>query len=156
MRSLEILDTYGSQGQSTVGTLTPGRLSDVRWIDLPSHRDGRGTLTAIESGRDLPFEVRRVYFVHDVVSERGGHAHHETHQVVVPVSGRCTMTLSDGTAEHSWTLEGLTRGLYIGPMLFIRMTAFAPGTVLASFASTHYDPARSIRSWDDYLRAVRA
>lgn len=134
--------------------LGPGDLQAVRWIDLPSHGDARGVLTAIESARDVPFEIKRVYFVHDIVADRGGHAHRDTHQMVVAVSGHCDLVLSDGTHERVHRLDRLTRGLYIPPMLFIRMTAFAPGTVMASFASTHYDSSRSLRSWEDYLGAI--
>lgn len=130
-----------------------GNLDAVRWVDLPSHADDRGVLTAVESGVDVPFEIKRVYFVHDVTAERGGHAHRETHQVVT-ARGRCQMVLSDGTTERRYVLDDITRGLYIGPMLFIRMTDFAPGTVVISFASTHYDTSRSIRSWADYLAAI--
>ena len=132
-----------------------GDLDAVRWIAIPSHADDRGVLTAIEGGIDIPFEIRRVYFVHDVRRERGGHAHRDTHQVVVAVSGRCEIVLSDGGREARYQLDDITRGLYLGPMLFIRTGEFAPGTVLASFSSTHYDKTRSIRSWDDYLAAIR-
>ena len=104
--------------------------------------------------RDVPFDIRRVYFVHRIVADRGGHAHLDTHQVVVAISGHCDMMLTDGTDECVHRLDRVTRGLYIPPMLFIRMTAFAPDTVLASFASTHYDASRSLRSWDAYLRAI--
>ena len=131
-----------------------GNLDLVRWVDLPSHADDRGVLTAVESGQDLPFAIQRVYFVHDVILERGGHAHRDTHQVVTAVHGKCDMVLSNGQEERTWRLDRLPQGLYIPPMLFIRMTNFSPGTVLASFASTHYDTGRSIRSWTDYLRAV--
>lgn len=133
---------------------TPGDLDRVRWVDLPSHADARGVLTAIESGRDVPFEIRRVYFVHDVALERGGHAHRDTHQVVTVAHGCCDIVLSNGTVDRAWRLDNLPRGLYIPPMLFIRLTNFTADTVLASFASTHYDPRRSIRSWADYLAAI--
>lgn len=133
-----------------------GRIDAVRWIALPSHSDERGILTAIESGRDLPFAIKRVYFLHQIVADRGGHAHRDTQQVVVALSGRCTMVLSDGTESRSYTLDNPTRGLYLGPMLFIRMQDFAPGTALVVLASTHYEPSRSIRSWEDYLEAIRA
>jgi dTDP-4-dehydrorhamnose 3,5-epimerase-like enzyme len=132
-----------------------GNLDDVRWVDLPSHADERGVLTAIESGVDVPFEIKRVYFVHDVETERGGHAHRETHQVVT-ARGRCEIVLSDGATERRFVLDDITRGLYLGPMLFIRMTNFEPGTVVISCASTHYDKSRSIRSWADYLAAIRS
>lgn len=134
----------------------PRDLDAVRYVALPSHADARGVLTAVESGRDLPFEIKRVYFVHDIVQDRGGHAHRDTHQVVVAASGRFTITLSDGTRERSWVLDDITRGLYLGPMLFIRLSDFSPGAVMVSFASTHYDTGRSIRSWPDYLAAIGA
>jgi dTDP-4-dehydrorhamnose 3,5-epimerase-like enzyme len=131
-----------------------GDLDAVRWIDFPSHRDERGTLTAVESARDIPFEIKRVYFVHDVVTERGGHAHLETQQVVTVVSGRCDLYLHDGTRERHFVLDDVRRGLYIGPMLFIRTANFAPGTVLISLANSHYDKAKSLRSWADFQAAI--
>ncbi|MDP1569400.1 MAG: FdtA/QdtA family cupin domain-containing protein [Vicinamibacterales bacterium] len=135
-------------------TAVPGDLDAVRWIDLPSHADARGVLTAVEGGRDLPFAIARVYFVHDIVQERGGHAHRDTHQVVVAAHGQFTITLSDGTRERAFVVSDIRRGLYLGPMLFIRLHDFSPGAVMASLASTHYDTARSIRSWPDYLAAI--
>jgi hypothetical protein len=132
-----------------------GRLDLVRWIELPSHRDERGVLTAAEGDIDLPFALQRVYFIHDIVAERGGHAHRDTHQVVLAAAGRCEIRLSDGREERPFVLDDITRGLYIVPMLFIRMCRFAPGTVLVSLASTHYDCARSLRSWDQYREAIR-
>jgi len=142
--------------RASVAPASAGRLDDVRWIEFPSHGDSRGVLTAIEGGIDIPFEIRRLYFVHDVITERGGHAHRDTHQVVTAVSGRCELRLSDGKEERLWVLDRPTRGVLINPMLFIRMVDFAPGTVVAAFASTHYDTKRSIRSWDEYLAAIRA
>lgn len=146
-----------SSSPSTPVTLAaPRDLAAARYVSLPSHGDARGVLTAVESARDLPFEIKRVYFVHHIVQDRGGHAHRDTHQVVVAASGRFTITLSDGERERAFVLDDITRGLYLGPMLFIRLSDFAPGTVMASFASTHYDTARSIRSWPEYLEAIGA
>jgi hypothetical protein len=141
--------------RSTLPTSAPGNLDAVRWIDLPSHTDDRGTLTAIEGGTDVPFEIARVYFVHEVVRDRGGHAHRDTHQVVAVASGRCDLILSDGTRERRFVLDTVRRGVYFGPMLFIRTANFEPGTVLVSFASTHYDKSRSLRSWDEFVAALR-
>ena len=131
-----------------------GDLNAVRWIEFPSHSDTRGTLTAIEGAQDVPFEIKRVYFVHDVITERGGHAHLSTHQVVTVASGRCDLTLSDGVSERHFVLDDVRRGVYIGPMLFIVTRNFAPGTVLISMASSHYDQSKSLRSWDAYLAAI--
>jgi len=135
-------------------TTLRGRLDLVRWIDLPSHADDRGVLTAVEGGVDIPFRIERVYLVHHVTADRGGHAHRETSQVVTAVSGSCEMLLCDGVQTRSFLLDNPAHGLCLGPMLFIRMRNFAPGTVLMVMASTHYDKKKSIRSWEEYLEAI--
>lgn len=132
----------------------PDRLNEVRWIDLPSRQDARGVLTAIESGQDVPFEVKRVYLLHHVVADRGGHAHRDTTQLVVAVTGRCEMLLSDGSSSRSFVLEDSTRGLLLGPMLFIRLQRFTAETRVMVLANTHYDSTRSIRSWEEYMAAI--
>lgn len=131
-----------------------GRLDEVRWIDLRSHHDARGTLTAVESGQDVPFEIRRVYFLHDVADDRGGHAHRDTRQLMTALAGAFDLALSDGRETRHYRLESPARSLLFGPMLFITMSGFLPGTRAVVTASTHYDPARSIRSWPDYLAAI--
>lgn len=132
-----------------------GDLDAVRWIDIPSHADGRGVLTVVEGGIDVPFEIKRAYLVHDVVATRGGHAHRDTSQIVVAAHGTLQLTLSDGERRRTFTLDHPARGVLLGPMLFIEVE-FSPGAVMLSLASTHYDTARSIRSWDDYLASIRS
>jgi hypothetical protein len=125
-------------------------------VDLDPHRDPDGTLTAIEGGDTIPFEIRRVYFLQHLSAERGGHAHCETEQLLVCLTGACEVRLSDGRQERAYECREPGRGLYIVPMLFIRAMQFAPGTVILVLASTHYDKSRSIRSWEEYLNAVDA
>jgi hypothetical protein len=131
-----------------------GRLDLVRWIDLPSHDDSRGVLTAIEGGHDIPFEIKRIYMLHHIVAERGGHAHRDTHQLIIAAYGSFDITLSDGSESRTFRLDTPTRGLLLGPMLYISMNAFTPDTRAVIMASTHYDCKRSIRSWDEYLAAI--
>lgn len=137
-------------------TSAPGRarLDAVRWVELPSHGDDRGVLTAIESGIDIPFEIRRVYLLHHLEGDRGGHAHRDTHQIVIAGAGHALLVLSDGTGTRSFHLDHPTRGVYLGPMLWIRVEDISPGAVVVVLASTHYDKKRSIRTWDDYLAAI--
>lgn len=134
--------------------LAPGDLKRVRYLDLPSHRDSRGVLTAIESTRDIPFEIRRVYTLHDIDDDRGGHAHRDTHQLIIAVAGSFEVELSDGSSTRAYPLGDPAQGLLLGPMLFIRLTHFAAGTVGLVLASTHYDKSRSIRSWEEYLEVI--
>jgi dTDP-4-dehydrorhamnose 3,5-epimerase-like enzyme len=131
-------------------------LSKVRWIDLPHVTDERGTLTSIESGIDIPFEIRRIFYVHRVAAERGGHAHRATHQVLVPIAGELRVDLSDGGQHRSHRLGDADRGLYVPPMIWTRLHGFSTAAVLLVVADTHYDASQSLRTWDDFVRAVGA
>lgn len=129
-------------------------LHDVRWIELPSNTDNRGVLTSIESGIDIPFTINRIFYMHHIVSDRGGHAHKDTDQVVFAISGCFKIVLSDGTEKKTFVLDDPTRGIYIPRMIFINMHDFSPDAVCCVLASTHYDIKKSIRSWDDYIKVI--
>ena len=129
-------------------------LEHVRWIDLPSNADERGVLTSIESNRDIPFAIKRIFYMHHIVAERGGHAHRDTEQVVSALAGSFRMDLSDGEHSQSFLFDDPTRGLYMPPMLYIHIHDLTPNAVCLVLASTHYDMSRSLRSWEDYLKAI--
>ena len=132
-----------------------GNLDAVRWLAIPSHGDERGVLTAVEGGIDLPFAIARVYLLHHITADRGGHAHRDTHQLVMAAAGSCELLLSNGVETRSFLLDDPTRGLLLGPMLFIRMQNISPDARLVVLASTHYDKKRSLRSWEEYLEAIQ-
>ncbi len=130
------------------------RLDLVRWIDLNPHRDPGSTLTAIEAGETTPFEIRRVYFMQNLSTERGKHAHRHTEQMLICLTGSCEVLLSDGRTHRVYECRDPSRGLYIAPMLFIRVRRFAPDTNILVLASTHYEASSVIRSWEEYLETV--
>ena len=130
-------------------------LDQVRWIDLPSSEDERGVLTAVEAGLDVPFEIRRVFFMHHVSADRGGHAHRETDQLVVAAAGSFEVGLFDGERSASYDLDSPGRGLYVPRMLLVDLKRFSAGAVCLVLASTHYDMSRSLRSREEFLSAVR-
>jgi dTDP-4-dehydrorhamnose 3,5-epimerase-like enzyme len=140
---------YGQKGATLV-------LASVRWIDFTSVTDERGSLTAIESKRHCPFEVKRVFYVHGVVSgaDRGGHAHRDTDQLLVCVHGQVSVEALDGRNKASFVLGEPTRGIYVPRMVFVRLYDFFPESVLLVLASTEYHPNRSIRTWADYVIEV--
>lgn len=125
-------------------------LDHVKFIDLPSISDERGVLTAIESTQDIPFAIQRLFYMHDVVEDRGGHAHIDTDQVVIPVSGSFKVTLFDGEFRRSHILDSAVRGLYIPRMIFIELSEFLKSSVCLVLASDHYDMKRSLRDIDAY------
>jgi dTDP-4-dehydrorhamnose 3,5-epimerase-like enzyme len=130
-------------------------LEKVKWVDLPSSKDARGVLTSIESEKDTPFEIKRVFYMHHIVADRGGHAHRDTDQIVVSVSGKFKLDVSDGVATRTYILENPIRGIYTPRMVFIKLYDFSPGAVCMVFASTYYDMSKSIRSWDEYLIEIK-
>jgi len=135
----------------------PTRLQHARTIALPTFVDDRGVLTAAEGGQDIPFEVRRIFYVYGIKPpfERGGHAHPRTEQLLVAIAGRLKVDLSDGVEWRTVELDDPARGLYIPALIWARLYDFSAGAVCLAAASTHYDNATVIRDWNAYLRAGR-
>lgn len=134
--------------------MSPGNLNLVRWIDLSSNEDSRGILTSIESGQDIPFELKRIYYLHNIKSARGGHAHRDTYQMVIALRGNCEITLSDGKHSKSFILDNPNKGLCFGPMLWIEIPKLTSDSIVLVLASTHYDKNRSIRTHEEYLNEI--
>lgn len=129
-------------------------INEISWKNLTSFTDKRGILTSIESGDDIPFEIKRIFYMHHIVSDRGGHAHIDTDQVVIAISGNFQIELFDGSDTVSFYMDNPTRGLYIPRMIFIRLFDFSADAVCLVLASTHYDIKKSIRSIDEFNMAV--
>lgn len=125
-------------------------IDNVRWIDLQAVADPRGTLTAIESNVDIPFEVKRVFYMHHIESDRGGHAHLETDQLAIGISGRHVIEVEDNTGVKSFVMDDPNKGLYLPRMTFTRLIDFSPGAVCLVLASSHYDRSKSIRTLEEY------
>ena len=131
-------------------------MTSVKEITLESHGDERGKLIPLEaSGVDVPFEVKRVYYIFDTTpgTVRGRHAHRRLSQVLVCVSGACTVVceLPDGTrSEHR--LDWPTKGLVIEGVVWREMKDFSKDAVLMVLASEHYDPADYIRDYDQFRK----
>jgi dTDP-4-dehydrorhamnose 3,5-epimerase-like enzyme len=128
---------------------------NVRPVSFAINRDNRGTLTAIEVEQDIPFVVRRVFFVHDVAPDtvRGGHAHRFTDQILIGLGGAVTVRVTDGQTDESFCLDNPGSGIFVGRMNWTVLQHFTLGSVLLVLASDSYDRSQSIRTWDEYLAA---
>ena len=131
-------------------------LNSVRWISLPTSRDSRGALTSIENNIDIPFDLKRIFYMHDIISDRGGHAHIDTDQVVIAISGSFFFRLSDDQNSSEFLLDDPTKGLYIPRMIFIDIEAIVADSICLVLASTHYEIRNSLRSFDDYLNQLQS
>lgn len=131
------------------------KIEDVNWINLPSNRDRRGVLTSIESGIDIPFTIKRIFYMHHIISDRGGHAHADTDQVIIATSGSFELELSDEKTKKTYKMNDPTKGLYVPRMIFIKLFNFSDDAICQVLASTHYDISKSIRSFEDYIKVFR-
>lgn len=127
-------------------------INDTKWIDFSSVHDTRGVLTSIESGKSIPFELKRIFYMHHIIDDRGGHAHTDTDQVVIATSGTFRIELYDGINKIIHFMSDPEKGLYVPRMIFVRLYDFSPDSVCLVLASTHYDMKKSIRSLEDYER----
>ena len=127
-------------------------LSQLKWIELPRFADARGILTSLDV---VPFDVRNVFFLHSVISERGGHAHRKTRQLLVPVAGSFSVHASDGSDSVAYELCDAGRALYIPPMHWLRLRDFTPSAVCLVLTDSPHDDADYLRDWDEFLTLSR-
>ena len=115
-----------------------------------------GRLTAIEGGRDIPFEIKRVYYITDVPCEsrRGFHSHRKLHQILLCLNGSVTIQVNNGVEKQDICLSSPHIGLYIGPNVWREMYNFTTNAVLMVLASDFYDESDYIRDFDEYLQSV--
>ncbi len=121
------------------------------------HGDERGQLIALEEYSDIPFEIKRVYYMYDTKPgvRRGNHAHRSLQQILVCVYGSCDVLLDNGTEKKIVSLEKPYEGLYVPNDMWREMYNFSEGAVLLVFASDIYKEEDYIRDYDDFLKFVK-
>ena len=126
-------------------------------IDLPKITDPRGNLSVIESGVQIPFDIKRVFYLYDVPTgaDRGAHAHKALHQFLICLSGSFDVSLDDGTQKKIVHLNRPWQGLHIPPMIWAAEINFDPGSVCLVMASDRYDEADYYRKYDDFIKALK-
>lgn len=122
------------------------------------HGDDRGMLVALEEGKEIPFDVKRVYYMYDTVEgvRRGFHAHKCLEQILICVHGSCKILLDNGKEKEIVSLDTPYEGLYISNDMWREMYDFSPDAVLMVLASELYDEADYIRDYDEFLKYVEA
>jgi hypothetical protein len=126
--------------------------------NLPEITDPRGNLTFIESGRHIPFDIRRVYYVYDIPggSERGGHAHKTLHEFIIALSGSFDVHIDDGHARKTVQMNRSYHGLYLCPMIWREMDNFSSGAVCLVLASDFYDESDYYRDYNRFIADARS
>jgi oxalate decarboxylase/phosphoglucose isomerase-like protein (cupin superfamily) len=130
-------------------------IDDCTIIDLPRILIPQGNITPVENQRDIPFDIKRVYYLYDVPggAERGGHAHKNLEQVIVSLMGSFDINLDDGENSKIVSLNRAYYGLYIPPMMWRHLSNFSSGGVCLVLASLPYDENEYIRDYEEYRAA---
>ncbi len=125
-------------------------------IDLPKIVDPRGNLTVAEQIDNVPFEIKRVYWVYDVPAgeSRGGHAHKRLKQLIVAVSGSFHVTLDNGHERATILLNHPWQGLLVDVNTWRTLDDFSSGAVCMVLASEHYDEDDYIYDYQEFLKHV--
>jgi hypothetical protein len=139
-----------------MGKTVPAYPAPARNVELPCVIDARGRMTIAEGERQVPFPIRRVFFLYDTApgAERGHHAHRACHQFMIALAGRVVLDLDDGRERQRLVLDDPTHGVHVPPMNWVALSDFVPGTVVAVLASEPYDAADYIRDRDAFLAAL--
>ena len=127
----------------------------VKYVFQP-HGDERGQLVALEEFKDIPFEIKRVYYMYDTGQgiHRGFHAHKSLEQILICIHGSCKVLLDNGSEKKIVSLEKPYEGLYIANNMWREMYDFSEDAVLLVLASDYYNEEDYIRNYDDFKRFV--
>jgi len=130
---------------------------NIKTYDFEEHGDERGILIALEQMKNIPFEIKRVYYMYNTVPNvrRGFHAHRNLKQILICVHGNCKIYLDDGEDKKIVCLNNPNKGLYIESNIWREMFDFSDDAVLMVLASEYYDEADYIRNYEEFLQYIK-
>jgi len=128
-------------------------VNDCSVIDLARNKNRAGNISIIENNVNLPFEVKRVFYIYDIPGgeSRGAHSHKECHQFIVAASGSFEIEMDDGCNKRTVTLNRPNFGLHIPPGIWAAEKEFSSGAICLVLTSQKYNEHDYIRNYKDYL-----
>ena len=142
----------------TEAAVKAATIDDCSLLTLPRHSERSGSLTSLENSRDIPFDVKRIFYLYDIPGgeNRGGHAHKECHQMLVAASGAFDVKVSDGKNEKIYRLDRPYYGLHVPPGVWAEELNFSSGSICLVLTSHEFDESDYWRSYDKYLEFKKA
>ncbi|MDL5167690.1 FdtA/QdtA family cupin domain-containing protein [Proteus faecis] len=128
----------------------------IKIINFKILGDNRGSLISLEKNIDIPFEIKRIYYIFDTKNNvsRGYHAHKKLEQIIICVKGSCKFILDNGFQKEEVTLNTPDIGLHIKNNIWREMHDFSQDCVLIVIASEHYDESDYIRDYDTFKKSI--
>lgn len=126
-------------------------------VEIKGVRESDGTLYVMECDREVPFEIKRIFFVRDVSKgvSRGDHATKKTRLILLPVSGTCVVTVDNGKEKQSFLMDSPSKGLLIEPMIWRSMKNFSEDCVMMAVCDRVFEPGNeTYDDYDEYLVAL--
>ncbi len=126
---------------------------DCAILELPQINNRSGNITAIQNNRELPFDVKRIFYLYDIPGgeSRGAHAHKNCHQFLVAASGCFEVQLDDGNIKKTVMLNQPYRGLHIPPGIWASEVNFSSGAICLVLASDLYDENDYLRNYEEFI-----
>ena len=129
-------------------------INDVKLLNLRTFIEPDGNLIPVESGHDIPFDIKRIFYVYGVndQDDRGKHAHHKTKQVLICLSGEVEVVCDDGVHRKKYKLTKPHQAIYIPEMIWDEQRYISKDSVLLVLSNTHYDFKDYIENYDEFLK----
>tara|TARA_E500000305_G_scaffold41342_1_gene31924 strand:- start:1832 stop:2251 length:420 start_codon:yes stop_codon:yes gene_type:complete len=129
-------------------------LDDVKLFNLRNFIEPDGNLVPIESKHDIPFDMKRIFYVYGVDNQddRGKHSHYKTKQVLICLNGEVKVVCDDGKNRQSYTLSKPNQALYIPEMIWDEQVYISEDSVLLVLANTHYDTSDYIEDYNKFVK----
>ena len=129
-------------------------LDRTKLITAKVSNDDRGVLSAFQLGEQFDFQPMRLFIIHDVKRDRGGHAHKHTDQLIIATSGSVTVRVFNGEGWNQYLLDSPEIGLFMPKMTFVELCEFTPNASCSVLASSTYNYSHSIRTFDEYKKVL--
>ena len=131
-------------------------MEGVELIELPKILDKRGNLSFFENSNQIPFDIKRTYWIYDVPGgeTRGGHAFMASHELIVALSGSFDIVLHDGNKEKKYSLNRSYHGLYVPNLLWRRLENFSTNSLALIVSSISYDGDDYIRDFEEFKTII--
>ncbi len=130
---------------------------NYKLLNFKIHGDLRGKLVSLEGNKNIPFDIKRIYYIFDTLpdQDRGMHAHKNMEQIIIAIDGACQFILDDGKTREKLWLNRPDVGLYIGKNMWREMRHFSYGCKLMVLASDYYDEKEYIRNYNEFLKEIK-
>lgn len=132
-------------------------MNKVQMLEFKQYGDERGHLVIVEGEKDIPFEIKRAFYIYgsDAKVVRGQHANRESEFVLINVAGTSKVKVKDGEGNEAvYCLNRPHTGIYLPTMIWKDMYDFSADSVLLVLASTHYNPDEYIRNYADFVKEI--